>query len=151
MVDEVVIRQANETDAEGIWDLLLADSKMVDIEKIRMNIRSFFVIIYQGKIISVMKGIFTPGVERVQMVAVHPMYPEKTVALAMICALLGVVCRNTPDYIRQGMLKEIKFGNWLKSGLADINSDKIIEGVINEFSSEQEVGISYLPTTEGTD
>lgn len=93
-VEAIILRPAEASDAEGIWEVVHAEGIAWSIEEILKDIARLFVLTYQKRILAVLCGIFTPGRESVSWVKVHPMYPESSIQLAMIQTLWGVLCRR---------------------------------------------------------
>jgi hypothetical protein len=148
MKSEITIRKADFNDTEEIWELLRVEKEMWSTEKILMNIENLFVIIYKNSIISVLHGTTVPGREKIDWVAVHPGYPENSVSYSMIYMFWGIICRKpaeravykVPDDVFSKSRQKIK--NHLDNGM---------EGVLNEVSFEQGIGVSNLSAVGGTD
>lgn len=150
MKDELTIRKASSSDVEEIWELMRIEKELWSTEKILMNIEDLFVIIYKNSIISVLYGTLKPGMEKIYWVLGHPMYPEKAVCNLMIFWFWGILCRNpVEEAVLELQTNKIKIG--IKSKKARIFTNNEAEGVLNEVSIEQGIGVSYLSTARGTD
>ena len=150
-MDEITIRQAVCADAEEIWELLRIEKELWSIEKILVNIENFFVIIKKKSIISILHGTFNPGMEKINWVVVHPMYPEKAVCLSMIFGFWGVMCRKPVNDAAFKVVSKAVIKNRYKNGNINIFTNNKAEGVSNEISSEQGIGVSHLSAVGGAD
>lgn len=91
----IIIRPAEEIDVEQIQKVLHNEGEMWDIDKIVMNIKRLFILIYQNKIIGVLYGNLTPHKFEISWGVVHPMYPENSIRTAMRQAI-GDVLMHQP-------------------------------------------------------
>lgn len=148
MESEITIRKANFTDIEAIWELLRVEKEMWSAEKILMNIENLFVIIYKNSIACVLHGTLAPGREKIDWVAVHPMYPENSVSYSMIYMFWGIICRKPMEKAVFKVPNDVFSKNRLK---AKTNFDNEMEGVSNEVSIEQGIGVSNLSAVGGAD
>ena len=148
MKGEITIRKADFADMEEMWELLRTEKDMWSTEKIHMNIENLFVIIYKNSIVCVLYGTLVPGREKIDWIAVHPMYPEKSVGYSMIYAFWGILCRRPVDkavFERPNTVFSKDVQN------TKTVPDNGVEGVLNEISIEQGIGVSNLSAVGGTD
>lgn len=150
MNDELIIRKAGFSDVEQIWELLRTEKELWSTEKILNNFENLFVIINRKNIVSVLYGTLSPGNEKIYWVAVHPMYPQKAVSNLMIYWFWGIVCRNPVDEAVLELQKDT-FKDRIFSGKNKFFPNKKAEGVINEVSIKQGIGVPDLSTARGTD
>jgi hypothetical protein len=90
----IIIRPAELSDSESIYQILLVDCKNWSIEKIKDRIKDLFVLAYQNKILGVFCGNASSNKFEPYWVSVHPMYPESSITAAIYHALLGVFKRQ---------------------------------------------------------
>lgn len=88
---QIVIRLAETSDIEFISEILQAEGKMWDKESIAANLYNFYVLAYQDKVIGVLYGTVNTNKAEISWVAVHPMFPESSIRIAMCQALYGVL------------------------------------------------------------
>lgn len=92
--DAIILRPAQVSDAEEIWDVVHNEGKGWSVERIHREIDRLFVLTYQKRFLGVLCGTFTPGKESVSWVVIHPMYPESSLRTAMIQGLWGILSRR---------------------------------------------------------
>lgn len=88
---ELVIRPAEREDLKEIWHLLHANTIAWTDERIRAELARLWVMFEDTKMLGVLAGTFETGKEKLDWVAIHPLYPEKRLREAMIkgvCSLL---------------------------------------------------------------
>lgn len=126
---EIIIRQAAARDVKEIWELMRSEYEMWNEEKILSHLAHLFVIIYMGKIVGVLHGTFAPDSQSIDWVAVHPMYPQSSVSLALICGLWGVMCRKPFDNLVFKDTELDNFKNRIKEGWDKFSRMNVLEGV----------------------
>ncbi len=128
----IILRPAEITDAEAIRQVIHAEGKTWDLERIIANIDSLFVLIYQKRILGVLCGTFTPGKETVSWVSVHPMYPESSLGMAMVQGLRGVLSRRPLHDRGREIRQEFSVGHRFGAFFSHFK----VRGVKNGFSGQ---------------
>jgi hypothetical protein len=92
--DVLNIRRAEAEDVESIWQLLHAEGKAWDVDRISASLPQLFVLAYGTKIIGVLYGMLhTAGKLEVSWIVTHPMFPENPVQIVLSQALSEIFIR----------------------------------------------------------
>lgn len=79
----VTLRLAQQQDAVAIWHLLHSDSKTISINRITEAPENFIVLCHEAKLVAVCDNPLNDA-DQTQGIVVHPLYPRKLLADAVI-------------------------------------------------------------------
>lgn len=92
--EAIIIRSADSTDIEKIWDLLHADCKGWSEEQIRRNLSHLFLLTRHDKLLGVLYGEVMSGKVIVVWMVIHPLYAEVQLKQVFIQALQCTQCQT---------------------------------------------------------
>lgn len=132
--DNIVIRRAELSDVDAIWELARAEGCRLSEAYIVTNIDSFYVLLYRKRILGVLCGKPNPGREKAFWVVVHPMFPHSSVGAALTNCIQGVFFREPLRKLDKAATRPVllrlfdKFVSYFK-----------LRGVINGISGKQKL------------
>ena len=91
--DAIIIRRADAEDVESIWQVLHAEGKQWDADRINLNLPQLFILAYGTKIIGVLCGMMAYGKLEVSWIVAHPMFPENPVQTVLYQAVSEIFIR----------------------------------------------------------
>jgi len=89
MFQKITIRQAEERDADAIWHLLHAASKVWSTEGIIQTMPQFLVLTRNDQLLGVLHKNLTPHRPELPWVVIHPLYSEELLQNGMIQLVKG--------------------------------------------------------------
>ncbi len=79
---------------ESIWQLLHAEGRQWDIDRIGVNLPQLFVLVYGTKIIGTLCGKISSDKWEVDWIVSHPLFPENPIAIILFQALSEIYIRR---------------------------------------------------------
>ncbi len=92
--DGICFEKAHPFDLQSIWYLLHANSQMMREEGILAVLDRLYILHYRQRILGVLCGTYEQRKVIIHWVAIHPLYPEKSLREAMIREFTAVICRE---------------------------------------------------------
>lgn len=90
----ICFEKAHPLDLRSIWYLLHANSRMLSEERLLADLDRLYILHYRQRILGVLCGTYEQRKVIIHWVAVHPLYPEKSLREAMIREFTAVICRE---------------------------------------------------------